>query len=59
MIGNTRRSLEAAPLTIVSASPARFERAVTGMDWLTRRAEFKGLGRHAIDDCAVPTGALT
>lgn len=58
VIENIRRSLEAVPrrLSIVSATPQRFEKAVEGMDWITRRSEFKGLRQHAIYECRLLPG---
>ncbi len=56
VIENLRGSLLAAPrpLAILFATPERFERAITGAPWIRARAEFTGLRRHILYECAPP-----
>jgi SAM-dependent methyltransferase len=55
VVENIRRSFEAAPrrLTVVCATPPRFEQAVATQRWLRPLSEFRGLRRHVLYE-AVP-----
>ena len=56
VIASLRRSLIDHPraVTIIVATPPRFEQSVTGLGWVKKRHEWMGLRRHAIFDCTQP-----